>query len=366
MLLKQFGMSYELLVWCLVGLFILWRFGSSWWASKKQLARGQKKRQIVLEHIKSVSKELETFKLTPEVETSVRKASIAELQNMLLSKKVTCVELVKYFTKLSVTQAWNLGYVVDVLYEDAVKLAAERDTQLKEFIKSGATNQSLPELFGIPVSIKDVIEYKGHDTSMGSSNYTFDPCPEHGGVVMLLLNAGGIPFVKTNCPQLLLINETNNWIWGRALNPWDTARTTGGSSGGEGGMVAMGFSPVGIGSDGGGSIRIPANYCGLYGVRATGKRFTMFGHKPPSSYIPRHIQGCVGPLARCMDDCIRVLKALQNDQLLSQIDPLIPPLPWKEEVQHQAEKTPRLKIGVIKRFTVSISNLRTSSTPRLV
>ena len=113
----------------------------------------------------------------------------------------------------------------------------------------------------------------------------------------------------------------------------------------------MGCSPIGIGSDGGGSVRIPANYCGLYGVRPTGKRFTLHGHRPPSSYTPRHIFGCAGPLAKSVRDCERVLETLQNRILLSKGDPLLPALPWNSEtVQEWSQK--KLRIGVIRRYDI--------------
>ena len=114
----------------------------------------------------------------------------------------------------------------------------------------------------------------------------------------MIIQGGGIPFVKSTVPQLLLINETNNFIWGRAKNPWDVKRTSGGSSGGESGLVAAGCSPLGLGSDGGGSVRLPANYCGLYGFKTTGARYSLIGHKKPSEYVPRHIGSALGPLAK--------------------------------------------------------------------
>lgn len=181
------------------------------------------------------------------------------------------------------------------------------------------------------------------------------PEKEHGVIVSILFEAGAIPFVKTNAPQLLLINETNNWIWGRAINPWDKHRSTGGSSGGEGGIVAMGCSPLGLGSDGGGSIRIPANYCGLYGVRPTAKRFSQLGHKPPSSYTPRHIYACMGPLAKSVEDCQKMLEAMQNYKVMNLHDPTMPTLEWNQDtVDEYTHK--KLKVGIISALDVDLCN----------
>jgi Asp-tRNA(Asn)/Glu-tRNA(Gln) amidotransferase A subunit family amidase len=168
--------------------------------------------------------------------------------------------------------------------------------------------------------------------------------------------AGGVPFMRSNVPQLLLINESNNWIWGRSENPWDRKRTTGGSSGGEGGLVVLGASPIGIGSDGGGSVRIPALYCGIYGFRPTTKRFTNFGHKEPSKYAPRHIYACIGPLAKCVDDVERGLEAMQNYDLMHQVDFLKPEIPWdrtiSKDILGDINNGGKLKVGYIMNFEV--------------
>lgn len=186
---------------------------------------------------------------------------------------------------------------------------------------------------------------------MGSTNFCFDPCSDHGTVVLMIIQAGGVPFIKSNVPQLLLVNETNNWIWGRSANPWDTNRSTGGSSGGEAGLVAMGCSPIGVGSDGGGSVRIPANYCGIYGIRPTAKRFTLQGHRPPSSYTPRHIFGCMGPLAKSIDDCERMLESLQNSTTLPKFDPALPSFGWhKDTISTWQNK--KLRIGLIRNYSL--------------
>lgn len=304
----------------------------------------KRKRSIVDKRMLSVIDQLVQFSLPDGIKASLRKMKVAEIhEELLLPGKVTCVDLVKFYTKETYHECYHLNYLVDFLYEEAIEMAHKKDEELKKYRESG---QPLPLLFGIPISIKDVLEYKGHDTSMGSAHFCFSPEQEHGLAVELLIAAGAIPFVKTNCPQLLLINETNNWIWGRAKNPWDTERSTGGSSGGEGGLVAMGCSPLGIGSDGGGSIRIPSNYCGIYGIRPTGKRFTWKGHKPPSSYVPRHIYGCIGPLAKSIDDCSRCLQALQNYDLLNIHDPALPTLEWNNSIAKQYEEK-KLKVGVI-------------------
>jgi len=171
----------------------------------------------------------------------------------------------------------------------------------------------------------------------------------------MLLEAGAVPFVLSTVPQLLLINETNNFIWGRGKNPWNVLRSCGGSSGGEAGLVSSGCSPIGIGSDGGGSVRIPAIYCGLHAFKPTGNRFTMAGHKKSSEYNPRHIQSAVGPLAKNTDDCERLIKALCNQELMHSEEPLKKFSPWnisnKPELSSKIIQG-KLRIGYITNFKV--------------
>lgn len=165
---------------------------------------------------------------------------------------------------------------------------------------------------------------------------------------------GAIPFVKSNVPQLLLINESNNWIWGRSENPWNRARSTGGSSGGEAGLVTLGASPVGFGSDGGGSVRIPALNCGIYGLKPTGKRITKLGHKKPSQYAPRHIFGVNGTLARSVDDVSRGIKSVLNYDIIDEEDFLLPRVDWDQSQMDEIckDKNRKLKIGFYKTLNV--------------
>jgi Asp-tRNA(Asn)/Glu-tRNA(Gln) amidotransferase A subunit family amidase len=171
----------------------------------------------------------------------------------------------------------------------------------------------------------------------------------------MIIAAGGVPFVKSTVPQLLLINETNSFIWGRGKNPWNVKRSCGGSSGGEGGLVSAGCSPLGLGSDGGGSVRLPSLYCGLYGFKPTGNRFTMIGHKKPSEYTPRHIGSALGPLGKNTEDCQRMLEILMNEEMLSKKEHIRKILPWNMAsatgVQSKI-KSGNLRVGYIRGFEV--------------
>ena len=128
---------------------------------------------------------------------------------------------------------------------------------------------ALGPLHGVPISIKDLFDVKGLSTTKGSLLYKDRIADGYEFVVKHLLDAGGVHLGKTNTPEFGFIPTTENKIFGATRNPWDVSRTSGGSSGGAAAAVASGLGPIALGSDGGGSIRIPASLCGVFGFKAT-------------------------------------------------------------------------------------------------
>ena len=153
-------------------------------------------------------------------------------------------------------------------------------------------------LHGVPFTVKDCIDTKGIVTTRGSRLFA-NRVPNHDAtVVERIKGAGGILIGKSNMPEFALWWETDNLVYGRTNNPWDIERTPGGSSGGEAAAIVSGMSPLGIGSDVGGSIREPANYCGTVGLKATHGRIPLTGHWPETLLRFMH----VGPLATTIRD----------------------------------------------------------------
>ncbi|MDP9236107.1 MAG: amidase [Chloroflexota bacterium] len=128
---------------------------------------------------------------------------------------------------------------------------------------------SLGALHGIPVSIKDLFDVKGLPTTKGSLLYKDNIATGYEFVVKRMLDAGAVHLGKTNTPEFGFIPMTENRIFGATHNPWDLACTPGGSSGGAASAVAAGLGPIALSSDGGGSIRIPASFCGVFGIKPT-------------------------------------------------------------------------------------------------
>ncbi len=128
--------------------------------------------------------------------------------------------------------------------------------------------------------------------------------------------AGAIFFVRSNLPQSLMIYESFNNIYGRAENPWDRTRTPGGSSGGEGGLIASRCSPLGIGTDVGGSVRVPSELCGIFGLKPSPNRVSSLGQVEltPTFGADRVVPYVFGPMARSTDDLALAYRVLTNPE----------------------------------------------------
>ena len=137
-----------------------------------------------------------------------------------------------------------LNSVTEELYDEAYETAL----QLDQSYSSKTTKKNSGLLYGIPISIKDNFYIKGTDSTLGISARCFKPALEDGILIKAIREAGGIPYVKSNIPQLLMKPESDNDIWGVANNPWDVTRTPGGSSGGEAALIASRCSTLGLGN----------------------------------------------------------------------------------------------------------------------
>ncbi|XP_034634294.1 vitamin D3 hydroxylase-associated protein-like [Trachemys scripta elegans] len=185
-------------------------------------------------------------------------------------------------------------------------------------------------LYGVPVSIKDHIGYKGHLSTCGFVQLLSRLEQEDSVMVKVLKRQGAIPFVLTNVPQSLFNYDCSNSIFGQTVNPLNHQKSPGGSSGGEGALIAGGGSVLGFGTDIGGSIRLPSSFCGLCGLKPTGNRLSLSGISGPIDGI-LSVTGAVGPMARDVDSLALCMRALLCDDMF-RLDPTVPPLPFNEEV----------------------------------
>jgi amidase len=199
---------------------------------------------------------------------------------------------------------------------------------------------SLWALHGIPVTVKDSFDLAGCPTLCGSRFRLGHRAAADATVVARMRAAGAIVLGKTNCPEFLNNYETDNFVTGRTNNPWDVDRTSGGSSGGEAAAIAAFCSAGGIGSDAGGSVRIPAHFCGIAGLKPTPGRISGAGHFPVIGH-PGGLLGVAGPMARTVGD-LRLL--------FSVMDGFDSQDPFSVPVSPRAPALAGLKIGVMEQF----------------
>jgi len=191
-----------------------------------------------------------------------------------------------------------------------VQLAAERARSQAQAAETAVMGGKVwGPLHGVPISIKSSIEVAGLRCEAGTRLRAGLVAEKDAPLVGRLRTAGAIILGVTNTPELLMAWETDNLLYGRTNNPWDLERTAGGSSGGEAAAIASGCSAGGVGSDGGGSIRVPAHFSGICGLKPTPGRIPSTGHYP-NSVGPFALLGVVGPMARAVADLQMLFDAM--------------------------------------------------------
>jgi len=191
-------------------------------------------------------------------------------------------------------------------------------------------------LSGLPVTVKSSIDVAGHRCEIGSLLRKGTVAAEDAEAVRRLRSEGAVVLGTTNCPEFLMAYETDNLLDGRTKNPWDLERSAGGSSGGESAAIAAGLSAGGIGSDSGGSVRVPAHFTGICSLKPTAGRVPAIGHQPPC-VGPFLSLGAVGPMARTIADVELLFRALSGRHA---IDPSSAPVPYRAVTMDEAKQTP--------------------------
>jgi len=181
-------------------------------------------------------------------------------------------------------------------------------------------------LFGLPVTVKSSIATRGLKCEIGSLLHEGEIPAQDAVVVARLRAAGALILGTTNCPEFLMAYETDNLLHGQTRNPWNLECTPGGSSGGESAAIAAGLSAAGLGSDSGGSVRVPAHFTGICSLKPTPGRIPGRGHLPPC-VGPFQILGAIGPMARTIADVSLLFRTLSGQD---PIDPASPPVALRE------------------------------------
>lgn len=206
----------------------------------------------------------------------------------------------------------------------------------KEAERMDASPEPRGPLYGLPVTVKSSIATAGLRCEIGSLLNRGDVPRQDAVVVARLRAAGALILGTTNCPEFLMAYETVNLLHGRSCNPWDLERTPGGSSGGESAAIASGMSAAGLGSDSGGSVRVPAHFTGICSLKPTPGRIPGRGHLPPC-VGPFAILGAIGPMARTMKDVTLLFHVLRGQD---PDDPVSPPIERRQPKLEQLRKLP--------------------------
>ncbi len=230
-------------------------------------------------------------------------ASAKTMAREIKNKRISCVEIVEMHLGRISSVNPSLNAVVQICTERALSEARKADTKISR-------GEDIGPLHGVPMTLKDSLDTEGVISTGGTKGRaTFIPNKD-ATVTSRLRKAGAILIGKTNTPEFTLAGETDNLVYGRTNNPYNPNKIPGGSSGGAAAIIASGGSPLDIGSDTGGSIRMPSHFCGIAGIKPNSGRIPRTGH------IVHHAMGAVdsltqnGPMARYVEDLILTLPIL--------------------------------------------------------
>ena len=263
--------------------------------------------------------------------TEIAFASAREQARLLRLREIGPVELTQVYLERIERLNPALNAYVTVDADGALAAAAEAERTL---------GPESPPFHGVPISIKDLHDTAGLRTTSSTKAFR-DYVPEKDGTAVNQLRRAGFVFLgKTNVPELGSIGTTESELNGVCRNPWDTSRSTGGSSGGAAAALAAGLCPVSHGSDGAGSIRIPASCCGVYGLKPSRGRVSIEPWAPLNGYATE------GPLARFVEDAAALLDVLLGH---TPGDPFVAPSPSRPFVEEASVRPSHLRVA----FTTS-------------
>jgi amidase len=273
-----------------------------------------------------------------------------ELVDELAKGNLSSSDVATAFCKRAAIAQQLTNCLTEILFDDAIARAKELDAHFDR------TGQPFGPLHGLPISLKDTFQIKGYDASLGVAALCFKPCTTNSALVEHLLSLGAILYCKTNIPQTMMALDSHNNIFGRVRNPAHKDLTPGGSSGGEGALVCLHGSPIGIGTDVGGSIRIPALANGLYGIKPSHGRVPFANQQGgvPAGSSKLAIEVSAGPIAHSVRDCEMLLRIVGENQPWM-FDPDVIPQSWEQQTSIYKQlpspgnrrKSP-LRVGIVR------------------
>ncbi|CAL1289238.1 unnamed protein product [Larinioides sclopetarius] len=251
-------------------------------------------------------------KVLPPIDNKILLMSAVELAEKIRKRQLSCEEVMRAYVARSREVHKYINAATDERYDDALKEARALDTMLAASPKTEEEIARDTPLLGVPFSCKEAIGVKGMAQTCGLVRAKGRLCLKDSDTAELYRNAGAIPYVVTNVPELCMWWESANHVYGLTKNPYDHARTVGGSSGGEGSIIAAAAAVIGIGNDIAGSIRIPASFCGIYGHKPSRDLISNKGTFPDSEdEFDQFVS--TGPMCRYAQDLPLLTRILSNN-----------------------------------------------------
>lgn len=274
--------------------------------------------------------------ILPAKEVAITNMTVCQLQNDIKVGEKTAYEVCYSFCHRAAIAHQILNCCIEIFFDQALKRASDLDEYFKQ------TGKIVGPLHGIPISLKDQLNLPGIDTTIGYVSYVGNPPKSKSLLAQVLEEKGAVFYVKTTVPMAMMAPETESNLHGYTYNAINHEFSSGGSSGGEGALIAAGGSPLGIGTDIGGSIRIPASFQGLYALRPSHGRITYMG--VANSYLGQEvIPSVIGPLATSLRDIELFMKITVGSHTWEQ-DPKVVPLEWRDV---SSIKTKKLRFGIM-------------------
>ncbi|CAG4951952.1 unnamed protein product [Colias eurytheme] len=252
-------------------------------------------------------------KKIPPIHYDILKQPAIEVARKIRNKEITSVEVLEACIKRIIDVNSALNCLIENRYDEALKEAKEADSYIRSGIKSEEQLLKEKPFLGVPFTTKDSISVKGLHNTAGIYSARHNIADNDAKVIKLLRDKGAIIIGITNVPELCLWWESYNKIYGRSNNPYDTTKIVGGSSGGEGALQAAAGSCFGIGSDIGGSIRMPAFFNGIFGHKPTRKIVSNDGQFPEVQSEQEDACLAIGPMTRHAVDLKPLLNIISGE-----------------------------------------------------
>ncbi|CAG7941956.1 unnamed protein product [Penicillium salamii] len=260
-----------------------------------------------------------------ETELQITETDADVLVEKLVSREYTSHAITLAFCKRAAIAHQLVNCLSEIFFDQALGAAQELDAEYE------ASNLPRGLLHGLPVSLKDCFKVEGTDATIGCTAYAnqVTTIAEETEITKIMRESGAILFCKTNVPTAMMAGETYNAIYGYTTNPYNRDLSSGGSSGDESALLALGGSPMGVGTDVGGSIRISASFCGLYSLKPSSGRFPTSGLRDVMEG-QKAVPNTVGPISRSIAGLELWSKAVLEMKPWMKADPDCFPIPYRD------------------------------------